>query len=183
MDFDRIADTQEYEGNTIDVLFPKKRQTRKRKISNPAEIGIILKPVESSQEASQELSRTSATQRTDSQEPFTFTNDNIFRNKQTTSALFSKYFPPEVLKFTEAELSEINELYTELQAKQVSGDQTKLTQANVIGLDQSCLIERFLKETNSRTTQFDSQSGSSPSPKSCFDTESPMEVSTNNQPV
>lgn len=146
MDFDRIAATQEFEGNTIDAIFPKKRQTRKRKISNPAEIGIILKPVLPSQDSPEELNKT-ATQRTDSQEPFTFTNDNIFRHRQTTSALFNKYYPPQVLKFTDEELQEINELYADLQEKQVAGEQGRLTQANVTELDKSCLIERFLKET------------------------------------
>lgn len=174
MDFNKIADTQEYDGNTIDVIFPKKRQTRKRKLPSSAEIGIVLNPVQiesqDSPDSPDQLNKTS-TQRTQSQEPFTFTNNNIFRHRDTTSALFQKYFPPEVLKFTDDELQEINELYGRLQEQQQQG---RLTQANVNELDKSCLIERFLKDNNNHQPQ-DSLNGSSQSqsPLFTFDSSSP----------
>lgn len=146
MDFNAIAQTQEFEGNTIDVIFPKRfQENRKRKLTNAAELDIVLKPSVIESQESLEFNRT-ATQLTDSQEPFTFTNENIFRNPQTTSALFEKYFPPQVLTFTAEELAEINELYASLQEKQVAG---RLTQSNLNDSDRnssSGLIERFLRD-------------------------------------
>lgn len=144
MDFDKIAATQEFEGNTVDVIFGKKRGARKRKTtSNAPEIALKFPDSESP-----------PSQKVDSQEqPFVFTNDNIFRTRETTSALFAKYFPTEILRFTDEELAEINELHASLQRQQVAGEQRQLTQANVNELDKSCLIERFLKENEANRKQ------------------------------
>lgn len=146
MDWDKIASTQEYDGNPMDAIFPKKRQTRKRK-QKEAENHLkklILKPLPSSdtQEESPDPFNQTATQRTDSQEPFVFTNSNIFRTKDPPSALFRKYFPAHLLQFTDEELLEINELYVALQAEQ----EGQLTPANVSDTEHSCLIERFLQD-------------------------------------
>lgn len=145
MDFGNIADTQEFQGNTVDVIFNKKRQPRKKKPVKSTEITLPLVNVKQNDTESPDWNETA----TDSQEDtFQFTNENIIqRNKQPSSALFNKYFPPEVLEFSEQELAQINAMYKSLQEKQLSSSSDcRLTQANVNRMDNSCLIERFLKE-------------------------------------
>lgn len=147
MNFDNIAETQEFEGNTVDVIFNKKRQSRRKNSTKTAEIDLSLKKhITFDSQSPPDLT---ATQKTDSQDDqFRFTNENIFLKKMPTSAMFRKYFPAQVLNFTEAELAEINELFVSLQERQAAGSQqNQLTQANVGVLDSSCLLERFLKET------------------------------------
>lgn len=150
MDFDKIADTQEYDGNAIDAIFPRKgHQTKKRKLPslNDPET-IILKPLPSQDSSPEDVIRQKDSQDS-SQTTFLFTNDNLFKSRKiTSSVLFSKYYPPEVLQLTEDELNEINDLYASLQKAQQAADQDKLTQGNVQSLDETCLIERFLREKN-----------------------------------
>lgn len=143
MNFDNIAETQIFEGNTLDHIFAKKRGPRKRKSQTlQRDSSLILQaPLYQStpEEESPELNKTDPDQ-------FAFTNENLIRRDHTTSVLFQQYFPPEVLQFTEDELEEINQLHRKLVDQQTQADRMLLSEANVNQLEKSCLIEKFLQE-------------------------------------
>lgn len=169
MDFNKIASTQEFEGNTIDAIFPKKRSTRKRKVAKPAD-SLVFNIRTNLQDDDSPENRVATQQSTP--ENFQFTNENIFRKQPATSTLFAKYFPPEVLSFTSEELAEINDLYAGLQEQRANEDVGLLTKQNVNDLDKStCPIERFLEDHNN-LSQISPASDCSP-PFFQFDSNSP----------
>lgn len=143
MDFDNIASTQIFEGNTIDVIFPKKRKPVKRKSTTAAVISTQQQQLADTPEDSPDLLNKTATQNSTPSQ-FLFTNENIFRKNPDPSVLFKKYYPAvPVLEFTVEELAEINDLYRSVQ-DQRAGEPAVLTEDFVNDLGVSCPVQRFL---------------------------------------
>lgn len=170
MNFDNIAETQIFEGNTIDCIFSKNRQSRKRTHSRlDRDASLILTTVPVFQSTQEDDSPVISQEDKSDSGQFAFTNENIIRGEQTASVLFKQYFPPEVLKFTDDELADINELYKSLVDQQTQADRMVLSEANVNELEKSSLIEKFLLEQR----HVSSLGSNSQSPSFLFDSNSP----------
>lgn len=163
MNFDNIPETQIFEGHTVDIIFPKKfnnaRQSRRR-LYNPEEehkddaalqvkISSQQEPVASSTSGLLDRlpdTQTSSGPSTQSPVPFSFTNENIFMEKQSRSLEFNRFFPVEVLHFDDEELQTLNDLYRQLRRR--PSETPQLNKTN--DLEKTSLIERFLKDNETQ---------------------------------
>ena len=160
MNFDDIPDTQIFDGKTVDIIFPRRfknakiRRATKALEPSPSLLNVL-------QQVDEFHNTTSSPEKQDtpsSNEPstqsqvFVFTNENIFINKTSRSDLFNQYFPESLLNFTEDELKEINELYSEIQERnKLSSEESPLPH-----LDSNMgdfLMDRFLKDNQSQEVE------------------------------